>query len=77
MIYLSLLCAALIGLVIWERHQNTIREKEWSLERASLITRIQHPEFVVATPEREAISDSEYLNEEIDEIDRVGTIIDG
>lgn len=76
MIYLALVCVALVGLVVWERRQNVTREKEWALERGALLTRIQHPEFVVA-PAEEVRPDEEHFTSEPDDIDLVGTIQNG
>lgn len=38
--------------LIYEKHQNGLREKEWSLERAALLQRIQAPERASAAQAR-------------------------
>lgn len=74
MIPLALICAALIALVVWERHQSILRERLWIKERSLLLTRIQHPEIVI---QDEALPPEPfYGNEpEVDEIDMVGEIV--
>jgi hypothetical protein len=57
--------------------QTLARERTWDLERGALLTRIQHPEFVVATESAPVIPDEEYLTSEPDDIDLVGTISTG
>lgn len=75
MIPFSLLCAALLlALLVQQRVFNTER-RDWTKERQLLITKIQHPEFIVSTPEVPVIPDSEIINPELDdEMDMVGTI---
>ena len=77
MIALALLCAALVGLIIYLlRHQNDER-KDWSNERQLLITRIQHPEIVVSPPEK-ARPDEDFLTQgPPDDLDLVGTVQNG
>lgn len=48
MIFLTLICLALVAALVYEKRQNAGREKEWSLERAALLQRIQDPETAVA-----------------------------
>jgi hypothetical protein len=78
MIPLYVLCGLfVVALLYREREhdrQTSLREDAWRLERSGLITRIQHPEFIVAAPETPAIPDEDYLTEEVDESDLVGTI---
>jgi hypothetical protein len=75
MIALALVCAALIGLVIYLlRHQNFERA-EWSRERQLLITRIQHPEYVVATPDTPTRPNSDFFTSEPDDLDLVGAVV--
>lgn len=77
MIALALVCGALIGLVVYLiRHQNGERA-EWSRERQLLITRIQHPEFVVAAPEAPTRPDADFFTSEPDDMDLVGAIVTG
>lgn len=77
MLPLTLICVALIGALVYEKRTNsrqtTAREREWALERGALLTRIQHPEFVVGPPEQ-VIPDEEHFTSEPDDIDLVGTI---
>lgn len=77
LVVVALICLALLlALVFQQRGFNTER-RDWTKERQLLITRIQHPEFIVSTPEAPVIPDSEHLREEPDEIDRVGEIVNG
>jgi hypothetical protein len=46
-IALSLASLCLIAALVYEKRQNSLREKEWSLERAALLQRIQAPEVAV------------------------------
>jgi hypothetical protein len=77
MIYLAIIAALSIAALVYEKRQNTTREKEWALERGALLTRIQHPEFVVAAPEQPVTPDEDFLTSEPDDIDLVGTISTG
>jgi hypothetical protein len=78
--YLAVICAALLALVAWQKrsHDKFIGElmDAWRAERGTLLTRIQHPEFVVA-PTEEVIPDEEYLTVEADDVDLVGSIQTG
>lgn len=65
--------ALLAALAIQQRAFNAER-RDWTKERQLLITKIQHPEFIVSTPESPAIPDAEHLRDEPDEIDLVGKI---
>lgn len=47
MILLTIIALAAIAALVYEKHQTTIREREWSKERASLLNRIQAPEIAV------------------------------
>jgi hypothetical protein len=75
---IGIVCIALILFCVYREWQiskeRSQREKASTLERSGLITRIQHPEFIVAAPETPAIPDEDYLTEEVDESDLVGTI---
>ncbi|HEX6456239.1 MAG TPA: hypothetical protein VF009_06935 [Solirubrobacterales bacterium] len=53
MIALTLVCLALIVALVIEKRLNSQREKEWALERAALLQRIQAPEREVARFARE------------------------
>jgi hypothetical protein len=90
MIYLAIPCVALMALVFWDRRQSAIRfskstdafnaEREaWTVERAELITRIQHPRVVsIPTHPREReppAEDADLLRNETDESELVGTIV--
>jgi hypothetical protein len=44
---LALICLALVAALVYEKHQNATREKEWALERGALLQRIQAPEVAV------------------------------
>lgn len=46
MILLAICCVLLVAALIYEKRINTVREKEWALERGALLTRIQRPEWV-------------------------------
>lgn len=76
MIPLALLCAALIGLIVYLLRHQAAQEREWARERQLLITKIQHPEIVQHV---EDYSPSPHVVEEIrppesDDIDLVGTV---
>jgi hypothetical protein len=77
LIYLAIIAALAIAALVYEKRQNSIDKKEWALERGALLTRIQHPEFVVAAPEQPVTPDEELLTSEPDDIDLVGTISTG
>ncbi len=65
----------LIALVAWQQQQFGLREKEWTAERAELLTRIQHPERVpVAEVVAEGRETEEIRPPESDDIDLVGTV---
>lgn len=80
----ALLCAALIGLIVYLLRHAAAQEREWARERQLLISRIQRPEMLpqpwevppynkpgVMHPE-----DPEYVasKDEPDDIDLVGTV---
>lgn len=74
--YLALVIAALlVGLVIQEGFFQRER-RDWTRERQLLLTRIQHPEIVVSSPE-ERIPDEDHYTSEPDDIDLVGTVVTG
>lgn len=83
MAFLAVICVLLVGLIVYEKRQNAVREREWSLERGVLLTRIQHPEIVqVGVPDsedlaRQGTEEAERKKEEADDIDLVGTIQEG
>lgn len=47
MIPLFLISLFLIAALVYEKRQNSLREKEWAMERAGLLQRIQAPEVAV------------------------------
>ena len=47
MIFLAIICVGLIGALVYEKRQNSAREKEWAIERGALLQRIQAPEVAV------------------------------
>lgn len=47
MIFLALVALAAIAALAYEKHQTTVREREWTAERATLLNRIQAPEIAV------------------------------
>jgi hypothetical protein len=63
-----------LALVI-ERREGRQERAEWTRERQLLLTRIQHPEIVVASPDSpEILPDEDYMTAEPDEADLVGTV---
>lgn len=69
---------ALLILLAYKERQWELREKAWALERAALLTRIQHPEvFQPPAVEVPRETPAEILEPETDEIDLVGTVVDG
>lgn len=76
MIELALAVVFLLALFAQQRVFGAER-REWTKERQLLITKIQHPEFIVATPEKPVVSDEEIIEAEPDDIDLVGTIRNG
>ncbi len=77
---IALIGLSIVVLVLRERdHEQRLieREKTWDLERGALITRIQHPEIVVAPPE-EVRPDEDFLTADPpDDLDLVGTVQNG
>ena len=69
------LCLALLALHLWERYQAIVREDAWRLERAALLTRIQHPEIIVGQAEEQVVPDEQLRDIEADDIDLVGAIV--
>lgn len=86
MIPVSIICGLLVVALVYRESQHSKhiaqREKTWDLERGSLLTRIQHPE-VIAIPRPVEINEEELVPghddevEERDEIDLIGTVVDG
>ena len=76
---LSVVCIGLLATLGAVLMHSAGKERDWSRERQLLITRIQHPEIIVAAPEEATVPDAEIRNEELeDEIDLVGTVqVDG
>ena len=80
MIPLALICAALIGLIVYLLHHFAVLERAWACERELLISRIQHPEIVPPLTHMGAAKDiAEQMTKEVqapesDEYDLVGTI---
>jgi hypothetical protein len=75
MIPLALICAALLLALAFQQRSFNTERRDWTKERQLLITKIQHPEFIISTPEAPVVPDSDLLREEPDEIDRVGEIL--
>lgn len=74
----SLICLGLLIFLAYKENQWKAREHDWGNERQLLITRIQHPEFIVSEPEKPTIPDEQHMTAELDEIDLVGkTIMNG
>ena len=72
---LVLVIFALVALVAWQQQQFGLREKEWTLERAQLLTCIQHPDIVHASPVvYEPDEPFGVSAPEPDDIDLVGTV---
>jgi hypothetical protein len=72
---LASICLALAGLLAFVLAHSAAKERDWTRERQLLITRIQHPEIVIASPEKAEVADAEIRNEELeDQIDLVGTV---
>lgn len=78
MIFLALLCAALIGLIVYLLRHSAAQEREWARERQLLVSRIQHPEIVLPVPEDwqhpEQGGSARPETAEPDDIDLVGTV---
>jgi hypothetical protein len=78
MIPLALLCAALIGLIVYLLRHSAAQEREWSAERAELLTRIQHPKVFVgggrSGTKTADVADDILQAVEADDIDLVGTV---
>lgn len=77
MAYAALALIAIAALLYQQRQHNkatATREKAWDLERAGLLTRIQHPEIVVGEAQPVLIPDDQLRDAEDDEIDLVGTV---
>lgn len=74
----AILTALAIVALLYQQHQHSkqtqVREKAWELERTGLITRIQHPEFVIAPHEEQVVPDEQLRDLVMDEIDLVGTV---
>lgn len=78
MIAFALLCAALIGLIVYLLRHSAAQEREWARERQLLITRLQHPEIV---PPPQAMGGTPGIEPQpvpvspiSDDIDLVGTV---
>lgn len=77
MIPLALLCATLIGLIVYLLRHSAAQEREWARERQLLITRLQHPEIVPPVSEDWQHPEQTDPRPEVattDEIDLVGTV---
>lgn len=48
MLPFALIAALAIAALIYEKRQNSVREREWALERGALLQRIQDPRRAVA-----------------------------
>lgn len=69
---------ALFGGIFYLQNRSFNEERrDWTAERRLLLTRIQHPEIVVAPESAPAIPDEELLTSVPDDIDLVGTISTG
>jgi hypothetical protein len=66
-ISLTIVCVGLIVALVLEKRQNTLREKEWALERATLLQRIQAPEVAVADHLDAVDQDLAYVHFDADE----------
>lgn len=76
MLYVIALLVVVVAFREWQHDRaNQIREDAWRLERAGLLTRIQHPEIVVGEAQPVVIPDEELRDLEPDEIDLVGTVV--
>ena len=64
---LTVICLALVVALILDKRQNTLREKEWALERATLLQRIQAPGVAVADHLDVADQDLAYVHFDADE----------
>lgn len=83
MIYLAIISGLLVLALVYRETQHSKhvadREKTWDLERGSLLTRIQHPE-VVMIPRPIDVDGEKLVADDIektDDIDLVGTVVDG
>ena len=76
MIALALLCAALIGLIVYMLRHAATQERAWTQERQLLISRIQHPEIVPVALDVAEQMTVEVPRPEEDESHLVGTIQD-
>lgn len=83
MIPVSIICGLLVVAFVYRENQHSRhvadREKTWDLERGSLLTRIQHPE-VVMIPRPIDVDGEKLVPDDIektDDIDLVGTVVDG
>lgn len=47
MAFLAIIVVLALLALVYEKRQNGVREKEWALERAALLQRIQAPEVAV------------------------------
>lgn len=76
---LDLVSFALLILLAYKERQWELRERAWALERAALITRIQHPEVYTppAAPFEKEKQDIEVIEAPTDEIDLVGEVVGG
>jgi hypothetical protein len=74
-IILGLICLALLVYIAYQERGFQRERDAFARERSEMMTRIQHPEFIVAPTMEEVIPDEVILEE--DEIDRVGTIMNG
>lgn len=77
--FVALICVALVAALVYQQHlhtrQTSERDKEWALERGTLLTRIQHPEVIVSQAQERVVPDEEFLTAEPDEIDLVGSVV--
>lgn len=64
MLYLGLLCLALVALLAYEKRQYAVREREFAVERQSLLNRIQAPQ---AAPYMEEDAEVQHVPFEDDE----------
>ena len=72
---------ALLGFIVWRERQydkqTQERELAFRLERAGLLTRIQHPEIIVGEAQEQVVPDEVLRDLEADEMDLVGAIVNG
>ncbi len=68
MLFLTVICIALIGALVYTLRQNAEKEREWMRERQLLITRIQAPGVGVLDSLTEVDEEPSYEHFDEDEL---------